>query len=429
MRLFVKRALQKLDELDKKKGHDFIIAASREIDRLEEVLDSLPRGILVCDTTHKLILANKAARRFFSIVSYEQAIETVWSVIPEEIVAEFLALTLLSKDKVEEKEFDVEVNGQPRLLSVSVMPLVQDRLVSGSLILVDDITERRAREARMQRMENLASLTTLAAGVAHEIKNPLGSLSIHVQLIKKTMDANKKLYFEDHPGESPDSDTKASECFRTVDKYLKVVNEEIDRLNSIVVDFLFAVRPMNAELRRGDVNALITELAEFVSFELKNARIECDLNLAENLPKVNIDERLMKQALLNLIKNAIAAMVEGGKLSITTEASEGELLINIADTGVGIPEENFSKIFEPYFTTKESGSGLGLTMVFKIIKEHHGEISVRSKKGEGSVFFIILPVPQPERRLLTYDAAPPNDAAVMTDNKKGGSNEIPTSYC
>jgi len=418
MRQFIKRALAKLDEFDQKRSQDFILTASREIDRLEMALDSLTRGILVCDTAHNLILANKAARRFLSIVSYEQARESVWSVIPEDTIAKFLAVTLLSKDKAEEREFDVEVNGIARLLSVSVMPLVQNRHVSGSLILVDDITERRAREARMRRMENLASLTTLAAGVAHEIKNPLSSLSIYVQLIKKNLDANKKLYYEDHPNESPDSgNSRAGEYFRLLDKHLNVINEEIERLNNIVVDFLFAVRPMNAELRKGDINTLITELAEFVSPELKNARIQIVLNLAENLPLVNFDERLMKQALLNLIQNAIAAMGEGGKLTVTTEGSEGELRINIADTGEGIPEENLSKIFEPYFTTKKNGSGLGLTMVFKIIKEHEGEINVRSRKGEGSVFFITLPIPQISRGLLTYEAS----------GDEGGFNEIPST--
>ena len=408
MRQFVKRALQRIDSydlknIDLKKGREFILTASREIDRLETVIDSLPRGILVCDRSHNLILANKAARRFLSIVSYEQARESVWSVISEDLVAEFLAGTLVSADKAEEKEFYVDLAGQTRLLSVSVMPLVEAHHVSGSLILVDDITERRSREARMRRMESLAGLTTVAAGVAHEIKNPLGSLSIHVQLIKKTTDANKKLYYRDHPGEEGNS--KADEYFRLIDKYLGVVNEEVERLNNIVVDFLFAVRPMNAELRMGDINTLVKELAEFVSFELKEAGIKCSLDLAGELPALNIDERLMKQALLNLIKNAEAAMGRGGELVISTERREGEVQIGIADTGTGIPEENLSKIFEPYFTTKETGSGLGLTMVYKIIREHQGEISVESRKGEGSVFYVTLPIPKTERRLLPYKSA------------------------
>ena len=401
MRQFVKRALQKIDEFDKKKSLDFIMTASREIDRLENVLDSLPRGILVCDTTNNLILANKAARRFLSIVSYEQSRETVWSVISDDLIAEFLAHTLLAADTVEEREFDVEINGRQRLLCVSVMPLVQERQVSGSLILVDDITERRGREARMRRMENLASLTTVAAGVAHEIKNPLGALSIHVQLIQKAMAVQKKLCLEVHQAEK--TECEPSKYFNLIDKYLQVVNEEVDRLNGIVVDFLFAVRPMNAELRRGDINAFLADVAGFASVELKEARIKCELHLEEKLPAVDFDERLMKQAFLNLIKNAAAAMPEGGKLIITTEVKDGEVQISVADTGTGIPEENLSKIFEPYFTTKETGTGLGLTLVFKIVKEHQGEISVKSHKGKGTVFIITLPIPQTEQRLIVYE--------------------------
>ena len=404
MRQFIKRALLRLGEPgepDKKKRYDFIITASREIERLEMVLDSLPKGILVCDTAHNIILSNKAARRFLSITPYEHAKESIWSVIAEEEIAGFIEKTLLQAGKVEEQEFDVDVHRVHRLLGVSILPLVQNRKVSGSLILVDDITEKRAREAKIRRIENLASLTTLAAGVAHEIKNPLGSLSIHVQLIQKAKDAQEKLCLELQHNEK--SGCEPGGYFRQIDKYLKVVDEEVDRLNAIVVDFLFAVRPINAVLRRGDVNALLVELVEFVSFELKKAKINSVLNLAENLPPVNFDPGLIKQAILNLIQNAIAAMSNGGTLTITTEEEEAEVKIIIADTGEGISEENFPKIFEPYFTTKSTGTGLGLTVVFKIIKEHQGEVSVKSREGEGTVFTVTLPLPQKERRLIAYE--------------------------
>ena len=400
MRQFIKRALQKTDKLGPKQINDLLILAANEIDRLETVMDSLPRGILVCDTANKLILANKAARRFLSIVPYEQGREAIWNLVPEESVAEFLAHTLLSTDKAEEKEFDAYVNGKPRLLSVSVMPVVQNGQITGSLILVDDITERRSREARLRLMENLASLTTLAAGIAHEIKNPLGSLSIHVQLIQKAIKEQKEHCFKLR---QCDMASQPGTYIHLIDKYLDVVNEEVDRLNAIIVDFLFAVRPMNADLRRGDFNAFIIELAEFVSFELKEAQITLNLNLAENLPALDFDVSLMKQALLNLIKNAAGAMPLGGEMTITTETTIDEVLVSVADTGIGIPEENLSKIFEPYYTTKDNGTGLGLTVAFKVIKEHKGDISVRSRKGEGSVFTITLPTPQIERRLIVYD--------------------------
>ena len=402
MRPFIKRALQKLDKFSTEQYRDLLTASAMEIDRLETVMDSLPGGILVCDTTYNLVLANKPARRLLSIISFEQGVESVWSVIPDERVAEFLTLTLMSKDKAEEREFDIEVMDIHRLLSVSVMPLVRDHQVSGSLVLVNDITERRSREAKMRRMESLASLTTLASGVAHEIKNPLGALSIHVQLIQKAMSSQKNICAGFHENEK--TECEPNEHFSRIDKYLNIVNEEIDRLNGIVVDFLFAVRPMNAKLRRGNVNTLIEELAAFVSFELKETGIQCTLSLDENLPSLDFDPGLLKQALLNLVKNAVGAMGRGGDLAITTETAGDEVHILVADTGDGIPEENLPKIFEPYFTTKDSGTGLGLTLVFKIIKEHEGEISVKSQKGRGSIFTITLPVPQTNRRLIAYEA-------------------------
>jgi signal transduction histidine kinase len=299
-----------------------------------------------------------------------------------EKVAAFLEKTLPSGDKVEGWDFDEEIGGVQRRFSLSVWPLVHEHQVSGSLIHVEEITEKVKREALMRRMESLASLTTLAAGVAHEIKNPLGSLSIHIQLIQKTLVSGGSAYN------------------KAIDKYLSVVNEEIARLNQIVVDFLFAVRPMNMELRYGDINALISEVAEFVSYELKAAGIDCVLDLREDLPCVNFDERFMKQALLNLIKNAIAAMDGGGRFSIKTAVLDETVLITVSDNGAGISEENLPKIFEPYFTTRETGSGLGLTLVFKIIREHQGEITVKSRQGEGTAFTITLPVPQKERRLI-----------------------------
>ena len=368
---------------------------------LKTVLDSLSSGILVCSSSHYLILANKPARRLLSIVTYEPQSELVWNVIPDERIAEFLSETLMSKDNVQDREFELELKDIPKLLNVSVMPLVENRQVTGSLVLVEDITERRNRETKMRLMESLASLTTLASGVAHEIKNPLGSISIHVQLIQKAMDAQEKLCINNH-------DKKQFECkpnrhFNKINKYLEIVNEEINRLNSIVVDFLFAVRPMNAKLRRGNINTLISEIVEFVSFELEKSGIKCVVNLAENIPPLDFDPDLLKQAFHNLIGNAVNAMAKGGELIISTEDAGGEIRIIIADTGEGIAEENLSKIFEPYFTTKSNGTGLGLTLVYKIIKEHKGEISVRSREGKGSVFILALPIPGVPRRLIGFN--------------------------
>jgi signal transduction histidine kinase len=190
-----------------------------------------------------------------------------------------------------------------------------------------------------------------------------------------------------------------------VDKYFSVLNEEVDRLNGIGVDFLFAVRPMSLELCEGDLNALVAGLGEFIRAELEQSNIRLLLELDENLPPVLFDERYMKQVLLNLIKNAQAAMPRGGLLTIATFGSDNEIRISVCDTGTGISKENLKKIFEPYFTTKSNGTGLGLTLVYKIIREHQGEMSVDSREGEGTDFEIILPVYQKKQNLINYSGA------------------------
>jgi signal transduction histidine kinase len=170
----------------------------------------------------------------------------------------------------------------------------------------------------------------------------------------------------------------------------------------IVMDFLFAVRPMDTKLSAQDINQLVSELVDFLHLELEKAQIKIELDFA-TIPRIPLDERYIKQALLNLIKNAQDAMPDGGTLRLKTYNTDDHVFLEIADTGTGIPEEIREKIFEPYFTTKDFSSGLGLTLVFKIIKEHNGEITLTSKVGEGTTFILSFPIPQGEKRLLGYN--------------------------
>jgi PAS domain S-box-containing protein len=417
MRDFYNRAIKKLDKFTAEQSRELLASAALEIDRLESVLDSIPDGILVCDEKHCLTMANKYAQRILPLNYSETGGVPLWKAVQDDRIVEFFQETLLGGDRVLDREIDAEVQGINRLLSISILPLVRNHRITGSLIYIEDITEKRSREARLRRAENLASLTTLAAGVAHEIKNPLGSISIHLQLMQKALTKKTK--------RAPGTGSRSSPDMALLDRYLGVLNEEVDRLNHIVVDFLFAVRPMTLELREGNINVMIRDLTGFVRCELENAQIKCDLELDQDLPPVLFDERYMKQALLNLIKNAQAAMGGGGTLGIKTSGMDDKVRITVSDSGEGISEENLSKIFEPYFTTKETGTGLGLTLVFKIVREHQGEISVKSKVGEGSSFTITLPAIQKERRLLPCGAADTsaanNAADGSADAAKGGS--------
>jgi len=380
---FFRRALKKINKLNTEQRKELLISAVEEIDLLGNVLDSIDMGILVCDNKDNLVLANKCALRMISI-NYIEGVKLEDAILDDQFIETFKDI-IANREKIIDKEIEIDQQERRRLYSVNVVPLVHNKKIAGTLIYIEDITEKRRGEARLRRAENLASLTTLAAGVAHEIKNPLGSISIHLQLLQKAL-AKK---------------SEASE--KKTDKYFSVIKEEIDRLNRIVVDFLFAVRPMNLELREGDINELIAQIMEFVKFEMKQSNIVCMLELDKNLPKILFDERYMKQALLNLIKNAQAAMPKGGVFTVATKFADNEIRISLCDTGIGISKEDLAKIFEPYFTTRETGTGLGLTQVYKIIREHQGEITVDSSPETGAEFRIILPVPQKDTRLIAYN--------------------------
>jgi signal transduction histidine kinase len=426
MRHIIKGALQKIAKLTSEQIRGLFSSMVNDIDRLETVLESLTEGILVCDSQHCLVLANKFSERLLPLSRRGEEAVQVWEIVRDNAIAAFLKETLLSGDRADGREFETETKGIQRLLSISIFPLVKDFHVTGSLVHVDDITEKRRKEARMRQIENLASLTTLAAGVAHEIKNPLGSISIHIQLLQKAFAKNEELYYLSHPEDNPDLNFSAGDrgptgYFAMFHRYIDVINEEIERLNSIVIDFLFAVRPMKLNLRVANLNELIRELAEFTAYEMEKAHVTTVLDLDENLPFQDMDSQLMKQALLNLIQNAAAAMKEGGTLTMRTELKDNEAVIEIIDTGTGIPEKEMAKIFEPYFTTKEQGSGLGLTLVFKIVREHRGEIIVASKEGEGTCFTITLPISRRERNLLSAGEEDRQAAIQVRQENTSGS--------
>lgn len=382
MRKFVRRALDKLEKLDHGQVRHLLMVLASENELLEDVMDSMTDGVLVMDERHNLIYSNKAAERLIPFNSSDPHESLIWEVVADRDLRDFLEKSLIQEEKVEDREFTLTKGGTVQTLSCGIIPLVKEGEIQGNILHIDDVTERRNKEARLRRAESLASLTTLAAGVAHEIKNPLGSIGIHIQLIQKMLQKNGCVE-EDTAG-----------------KYLEVINEEIERLNGIIVDFLFAVRPMDTHFEECDFNHLLKDLLDFVHFELEEQEVQILECLSDDIPMLLLDDKFMKQALLNIIKNGVSAMPEGGTLSVSTTLKGEYVECRIEDTGIGIADENLEKIFEPYFTTKEFGSGLGLTVVYKVIKEHKGEISLSSKEGIGTAFTILLPIPQKYHRLL-----------------------------
>ncbi len=381
---FIQKVYEKIDKLDHTKIRGIIAKLSTEKELYKLVFDSMIEGVIVTNSEGKVLLINRAMEEFISVPKgrlYSQDISD-WHFDPE--IRGVLDSALSSKEKVLERE--IHLNRTDKTFSMSVLPLLSNGEPEGHIIIFVDITEKKTKEIQLRQAESLAALTTLSAGVAHEIKNPLTSIDIHIQLLKKEI---AKL---------------DEEQSRDMKNLLVIVKEEIDRLNSIVQDFLFAVRPMSMSFEREDINAIIEELAEFLKYELIEKEIKLVLELEKDLPLVIVDQKYLKQALLNIIKNSIEAIQKNGEIRINTQVnSDDDVVVQVFDNGGGISESNIGKIFEPYFTTRKFGTGLGLVIVYKIIKEFGGDIKVKSEEGRGTVFTITLPVLEKKKKLLTYE--------------------------
>jgi PAS domain S-box-containing protein len=391
MKAVYENALKRIDRIPPEGLKQILKNLSAENSIYEAALNSTLDGIIVCDLEHNPLLINRSAEKIFRLVSWTQEF-ALWEQLNDDNLADFFRKALVADETVLNRELSLNRPGGTRVISISISALVSEGKISGNLIHLEDITDKRRKEAQLRRAESLAALTTLAAGVAHEIKNPLASIRIQLGIIRRILEKNC---------------TKKTE---SIFHNISLVEQEIDRLNSIVVDFLFAVRPMDITLILDRAEDVVREVVELMSHEAEEQHISIATKIEPDLPDVMIDRKNLKQALLNIIKNAMAAMPDGGVLTISVFVQNDELQIGVSDTGIGIPEELLAKIFEPYFTTKESGTGLGLTITFKIVKEHNGEITVESAPSKGSTFTIHLPIPQPEQKSL-----PPWEDGVKVD--------------
>lgn len=381
---FIQKVLQKFDKLDRHKIRSLMVELYTEKELYKLVFDSMIEGVIVTNKDRKVILINEAMENFISVSASRINFRGLEDCNFDPEIKGILEESLAGNQKVLDQE--VHLHRTDKTYTLSVLPLQSGEEAIGHVIIMVDITEKKMREFQLRQAESLAALTTLSAGVAHEIKNPLASIDIHIQLLNREI---QKLNRDD---------------VKNMTNLLAIVKEEIDRLNSIVQDFLFAVRPMSMSLSKEDINDILKELVDFLKYELEGADIEVVLELEEDLSSVNVDPKYIKQAFLNIIKNSIEAIHDGGRIHIKTEAeSGGDVVIHIEDSGEGIPESIMGKIFEPYFTTRKSGTGLGLVIVYKIIKELGGDIKINSREGEGTTFSVKLPVYEKKKKLLTYE--------------------------
>lgn len=331
------------------------------------IVNSIDDGIMAIDLQGKLITANPPARRMFDIRDDHLGRDFSSALPVDSPVGRLLLQTLREGTPVKDRLVQWEKEGSTAELVVTTALLFNgQRELVGVVITCRDITEPRRLQARIQRQEKLASLGKFIAGIAHEIRNPLTSISGYIQ------------HWQRNRNPSPQA--------------VSIVCREVMRLNSIVDKLLFFAKPAEARLVPYDVNNLVERVLQFF-LATHDERIVIEKELGKNLPLARLDTEQMQQVLVNIIYNALQAMPSGGTLKITTawDETRNAIEVAVADTGHGIPEENIPRIFDPFFTTKARGSGLGLALAHEIVTAHGGHIEVESKVGRGTTMRVYLP--------------------------------------
>lgn len=386
---FLEKLIGRLGKIDAGEVQNYFLRLAQEKGFLETVFNAIQEGIIVTDANGRITYLNHAACELFGL----QVEDSLGKLLQERIHGlDWNALTHTGSAISRDIEILYPAN---RVINFYVVPLLiehepnEDKSAAesgwqnseidmvaqhvGHAMILRDITQSRRSAEQTLETERLNALTLLAAGVAHEIGNPLNSLNIHLQLMERKLDhldPAKRREF----GES-----------------LEIARAEIDRLDSIVTQFLRAIRPTHPQLQPTNVNEIVVEAAQFFGPELKDREIALEQELRSDLPLLQLDRDQMKQAFYNVIKNSIEAMKKRGSLRIRTDKDDTHVLVHFTDTGGGISAEHLSRVFEPYFTTKASGTGLGLLIVRRIVREHGGEISIRSDEGRGLTLTIRLP--------------------------------------
>jgi two-component system sensor histidine kinase HydH len=270
------------------------------------------------------------------------------------------------------KPFEIEATtryGWKRNLLITTAPIHgTDRY----LLVQRDITEYKNLEKKFYDSQKLAAVGQLSAGIAHEVRNPLSSIKMSLQILEKRLNPTG-------------NDLKR----------FKIAEKEVEHLEKIVNDILIYAKPSEPERKQADISAFLESSLSMVEKELSEKKIDVQFQNEKGIPPVNIDSAILKQAFLNIYLNAIDAMEEGGRLSIRARLvtnGHKHVLIEIEDNGYGIDEEDMPHLFNPFFTRKKYGTGLGLTQVKKFIDLHHGSIEVLSRKGEGTKVVVTLPL-------------------------------------
>ena len=340
----VRKHIGKLDAAHLREQYELL---AEEVASLDKVIDTINRGIIVVDDRGNVTRSNPAAR-------------TMLGVDPADALPELN----VPFGKASKREIAVSYP-EKRLLVLQTIPFER-----GTVVYLSDSTAERARTEEELRAGATKAVCDLAAGVAHEIGNPLNAISMSLQLLKR---------------DPTDTET------------IDVCMDQVKRLDGIIREFLSALRPQRPNLMPGSVATPIKSCLATLKHQFEERRITVTLDIPAALPNVALDAAQMEQVFFNLLKNALEAMKDGGTVAITIDADDRDVSVSFRDDGMGMSSEQLAHLFEPYRTTKEKGTGLGLMVSKRIVADHDGSIAAQSAPGEGTTFTVSLP--RLERRI------------------------------
>ena len=389
-----KKFIQQLCRLDIDSVRGYLSKIYEEKNILNGVLDSIQAMIIATDEKHSITYCNHYAKKILQIKKSPVSPimwhgKSILSMLEDGQIKEKIRAYIEDNQKLE--NVDVHLNGYHsiKMGNLSAFSMTKQGKIIGFTYVLFDNTMWTTRYLERNQKLSISSLKMLTAGIAHEIKNPLGALDLHFQLIERFIKNN---FSSNHKPKQ-----------KELTELTSVVKQEISRLNNIIEDFLLSVRPIKSTKEIANLNEVVRYALDLLKPKLKENKIKLKVDLSSKIPLYRFDKKYFVQLVVNLIQNSIDAISETnrvGKLWVVTLLVDDKIVLEVIDNGCGVKKKEINKIFEPFYSSKQKGTGLGLIIVSKVVQEHDGDIIITSDADKGMEIRMEFPLTSPRMKLL-----------------------------